>query len=456
MTNDNAPDPTEAEAAEWSPREWEQWFRDEVMSTSRWDVLEARWDDAEQEFEASSRYDFTQKKIVSDSAETNFARDPISGETDPDLQSGVSALAGTMDKGVDVFALLLGESWEHAFARISEARRMRFFRGWSRVAQRAAEAKLSRVGRRAARKAAQAAAAATPEAAGMAEDDRRSEWGRSQYLLHITLPNGNTATIPTGASPSAPGAGDFEPPEITISEPNPDTVAPPRAPKAQKTPPKPSGPPPAGPPFAPFGIAPFTSGCFAAVIGGLVALAVIVVLAINLFGGGDDDIAVPDGGGGTSGGATSEATSTQGSSSGGGPSAVGVVLEVIEIDGEHFYRHIFDVSDSPASGRYTCGADEYATHLTSSHPVARSFQNPDVAIPNPDPSGCGFGRTADLISNEDLVNPSTSALQPEFEQLRFTARVIGEWCRYTLEDLESSGGSSNAVENLCRRNPPQD
>jgi hypothetical protein len=95
-------------------------------------------------------------------------------------------------------------------------------------------------------------------------------------------------------------------------------------------------------------------------------------------------------------------------------------------------------------------------HLVAAHPVARSFQNPDVAVPDPAPSGCGFGKTIEFTTNGRVVNPSTSALDPEFPRLRFTARVIGEWCRFTLQDLAAAGTSNRAVENLCERNPPQD
>jgi hypothetical protein len=272
--------------------------------------------------------------------------------------------------------------------------------------------------------------------------------------VNITLPNGNVATVPTGAGPSTPGAGDFEPPEITISAPTPALVPPSPAPER----PPPEAHLPATPPgnsFAPFGIAPFTTGCFTAVVGGLLALAVAAVLALNLLGGGDDAIAVPaDAGAGASGATTSEATSALGRSAGGGPTERGVEIEVIEIDGEHFYRYIFDLIGSPVGGRYSCGADEYATHL-GPVPVARSFQNPHIALPDPDPTGCGFGKTIDFTTNNQVVDQESSVLDPDFARLRFSARVIGEWCFYTLEDMKDAGTSHPAVENLCSRNPRQ-
>lgn len=135
------------------------------------------------------------------------------------------------------------------------------------------------------------------------------------------------------------------------------------------------------------------------------------------------------------------------------PAARGVLLSVIKIGDAHYYVHQLNPLGSPASGEYTCGDNDYAVHLASPHTLARSFEYPDEPLSDPDPTGCGFGRTEEFITNDWVVNPSTSALEPEFPQVRFTARVIGEWCRRILAD---PGGVAIQVERLCDRNPPQD
>ena len=110
---------------------------------------------------------------------------------------------------------------------------------------------------------------------------------------------------------------------------------------------------------------------------------------------------------------------------------------------------------NPIGGTYDCGG-EYAVHIGAPLTVIRSFERPGIAVTDPDPGGCGFGETIKFTTNNQVVDPANSVINPDFPEVRFTARVIGEWCRFVLQDLAASGGSNRAIENLCERNPPQD
>jgi hypothetical protein len=131
------------------------------------------------------------------------------------------------------------------------------------------------------------------------------------------------------------------------------------------------------------------------------------------------------------------------------PAKVGVRVEVIKIGHAHYYRYMFDETDSP--DRYNCNGD-YSLHLAPPYQLARPFEYPDEALPDPDPEGCGFGRTSEFVK-DGVVVTSEGLIKPEFLEVRFTAKVIGEWCRRVLSDQDSQ---NRAVENLCKRNPPQD
>ncbi len=131
------------------------------------------------------------------------------------------------------------------------------------------------------------------------------------------------------------------------------------------------------------------------------------------------------------------------------PATRGVLVEVIKIDDAHYYRHIMEEIGNPAA--YNCGG-EYSMHIAAPYTVAIPFEYPTEPKPDPDPTGCGFGRTA-LFSVDGLVVRDNGVIKPEFLEVRFTAKVIGEWCRAMKWDTEPQ---VRAVENLCQRNPPQD
>lgn len=156
------------------------------------------------------------------------------------------------------------------------------------------------------------------------------------------------------------------------------------------------------------------------------------------------------------------AATASGSTTGTRPTATptlrGVELVVLKIGDAHYYIHQFDHLRSPAipagePGRYLCGDNQYAVHLAGLLNAARSFEYPDEPLENPDPTGCGFGMTESFTDTGPDAAPFDSVLQADFPKAKFTAKVIGEWCRRVLPDL---AGQNNAIQNLCERNPPQD
>lgn len=137
------------------------------------------------------------------------------------------------------------------------------------------------------------------------------------------------------------------------------------------------------------------------------------------------------------------------------PATRGVLVTVLKIGDAHYYIHQFDHLRSPGlpngdPGQYLCGDNQYAVHLAAFLTVARSFEYPDEPLEDPDVTGCGFGLTEEFADPEST---HSSVLQADFPQVRFTAKVIGEWCRRVLPDL---AGQNPAIQNLCERNPPQD
>lgn len=131
------------------------------------------------------------------------------------------------------------------------------------------------------------------------------------------------------------------------------------------------------------------------------------------------------------------------------PAKVGVRVEVIKIGDAHYYRYMMNETDSP--GNYECGG-EYSMHIAQPYTEIRSFEYPDEPIIDLNPFGCGFGPTVDFTVDGEVVTPQ-GVISPEFPEMRFTAKVIGEWCRQIKWDTEPQ---NRAVENLCQRNPPQD
>ena len=124
-------------------------------------------------------------------------------------------------------------------------------------------------------------------------------------------------------------------------------------------------------------------------------------------------------------------------------------VEVVKIGDAHYYRYMMEETGNRLE--YECN-NEYAMHISPPYSEIRSFEYPTEAKVDPDPSGCGFGKTSTFTVDGEVVTPQ-GVVSPEFPKMRFTAKVIGEWCRHMGWD---SKPQVRAVENLCNRNPPQD
>jgi hypothetical protein len=94
MSEEHVPDPLEAEAEDWTPRQWERWFRDEVMS--------------------------------SDSAEHLLSQP----SDDPAFQGALTALAEREAHGSPLAQPFSSEDRATHFARLEFETRLGFFRGW--------------------------------------------------------------------------------------------------------------------------------------------------------------------------------------------------------------------------------------------------------------------------------------------------------------------------------------
>lgn len=132
------------------------------------------------------------------------------------------------------------------------------------------------------------------------------------------------------------------------------------------------------------------------------------------------------------------------------PATRGVRVQVVKIGDAHYYRYVME----PTGNRqeYNCGDNDYGMHISPPYTEIRSFEYPKEALPNPDPTGCGFGPSTQF-SVDGIVIRERGAIALEYIDARFTAKVIGEWCR---EMGWKTKPQVPQVERLCTQNPPQD